>query len=319
MVRSRFSIYTWFLFFFTTAFVAVGVFLLAHPNFGTNGRIARIKPVALPGVIVFFIAVGFGYFFAGRLFILTIYPDELVLFTRFSRYTLQKAEISRIRVMGRGSVLGNRGDTLVIETIAEQSFSLPDQFCRNMPECKMALLENYREFVVDAPSPRPPMRLPAGDGEEEFYGNHVLSMNGIFLYGLAAVFTWQGITLSQKPGKVTPLIVVIPILGFAFLFAWQLFYFRIDGDVFEIRNHIFRWYRKQYPLQDIALAVITRVGRQSNSLRIRTADLRSGSFAAGSLRDRHWVALATALKERGVPVKDELFLVGLPLTRDEQV
>ena len=107
------------------------------------------------------------------------------------------------------------------------------------------------------------------------------------------------------------------ILIFGAVFGAQLFYFRITGDTLEIRNHLFWWYKKEYPLSDIARVVFEHIERRSNALRIRTVDFRSKAFSAGSLRDRHWAALATALKIRGIPVKNELALDGLSLTRDE--
>ena len=177
MVKSRFSLTVYVLFFFVAGFIAVGVFLLANPALGSRNGVENIKPAVLPGFAVFFIGVLLGYFYTRRLFLLTIDPDQLILFTRFTRFTMQKAEISRIYLMGRGSVLNSSADVLKIVTADGQSFSLPDQYCANMSEIRTALLEEYRELIVDAPVPRPKTKFSASAVDEEFRGNYLLSIN----------------------------------------------------------------------------------------------------------------------------------------------
>jgi hypothetical protein len=100
--------------------------------------------------------------------------------------------------------------------------------------------------------------------------------------------------------NAAPLIMLFVVFGF------QLFYFRLSDDCLEIRNHLLGWYKKQYTLEDIASIVFEHVGKRSNALRIRTNDFRSRSYAAGSLRDKHWKALEQALKDRDIQVKNEL-------------
>jgi hypothetical protein len=317
MVKSRFSFTVYALFLLVAGFIAVGVFLLANPAFGSRNGVENIKPAVLPGFAVFFIGVILCYFYARRLFFLMIDPDQLILFTRFTRFTIPKTEISRIYLMGRGSVLNNSADVLKIITASGQSFSLPDQYCSNMTDIKATLLDAYRELIVDAPMPREVTDFAASAGDEEFRGNHLLSINGILFYGITIVFVGMEIKIFHQNQGSAMFIPAISILVFGALLGAQLFYFRITGDTLEIRNHLIWWYKRAYPLSDIAQVVFEQIQKRSNTLRIRTIDFRSSAFSAGSLRDRHWAALAAALKKRGIPVQNELALQGLPLTRDE--
>ena len=148
------------------------------------------------------------------------------------------------------------------------------------------------------------------DGEtEDFYGNFLLSLNGTLLFGMNILFAWLGIGFYHDPASGwKPLVVLIPMALFSFLFGGQLCYFSISEENLEIRNHVFRWYRRKYALKDIEILIFERsLGRMSNSLRVKSAGSRPWSYFAGSLRYEDWYAFEKALKKRGIAVDNKLW------------
>jgi len=319
MVKSRFSSTVYICLFFVLASFVGGIYLLSPPEMAFRDKAGGTDSAAIPGFALFFLSVIFFLVYGRGIFILKIHADRLVIFTRFSTSTLPRADISRIQLMGRGREFNATADGLTIETSTGRSFFLRDYYCRNMPKCKGALLEGYKEFIMDAPQQATTVRPPAGDSDEEFRGNFWSSMNGIVLTGVTLFFLYLGIISYRNDFNIFSLIFLIPMFAFTLAFGGQLFYFRITWDSLEIRNHVFWWYSKEYPLSGIAQAVIESATKRSTALHLRTVDFRSRNFSAGSLRDRHWVALAAGLKERGIAVRNEVAIEGLPLTRDEEV
>ena len=69
---------------------------------------------------------------------------------------------------------------------------------------------------------------------------------------------------------------------------------------------IWPWYAKTYRITEIKSVVLQERIKKADALRLQTADLRSISYGGGSLRRKHWIALAKAFQERGIPVVSEL-------------
>jgi hypothetical protein len=153
--------------------------------------------------------------------------------------------------------------------------------------------------------------IPAGASREreEFYGNFLLSWNFILLVVIDLFFIWQGLNFYHDPtSRSKALLDLIPIVLFSTIFAGQLFYFRITDDSLEIRNHIFRWYRRKYLLKDINCLVIEKaMNRFSRSLRVKSATSRPWSYFAGSLEDTDWYDFDKVLRKRGIPVDNKLW------------
>jgi hypothetical protein len=86
----------------------------------------------------------------------------------------------------------------------------------------------------------------------------------------------------------------------------QLFYFKLTATDLIIKNHTWPWYAKTYRITEIKSVVLQERIKKANALRLQMADLRSISYGGGSLRRKHWIALAKAFQERGIPVVSEL-------------
>jgi hypothetical protein len=137
-----------------------------------------------------------------------------------------------------------------------------------------------------------------------FKGNPVLSLIGVLLSGSLIFFGWLTIQSFEKGAPSTVLLWISAMLVFVIGLGLQLFYFELSANRLEIRNHIFWWYKKEYPLQNITGVVIGHVFRQSTHLRINTNNRKSRKFPAGSLREKNWTALGKALHHRHISVRN---------------
>jgi hypothetical protein len=243
-----------------------------------------------------------------KVFVLKIDSDHLSIFINYTPHSIGRKDIRSISLTGRKKVYGNPTDALIIEATDGQLFTLADQLCRNMPDLKQALLNEYAEIVTDAPvrKVRPNSAPTGSEAPQEFSGNFLLSVNGILLLGITIAFTWMGIRFYSKTSGWINFIFLLPIIISPIPIGWQFFYFRITNGVLEVRNHLFLWYKREYLLDDITGVVFEYIPKRSYALRIRTLDFRSVSYAAGSLRKKNWNALQHALKKRDIPVKNEL-------------
>ena len=153
--------------------------------------------------------------------------------------------------------------------------------------------------------------IPAGGYQErqEFYGNFILSTPGRSLIALTVLLIWIGISFyRKKPDPWLPLEFLPLMLAFLFVLGGQLCYFNMNDDTLEIRNHIFRWYRKKYRLKDIEILIFERsMSIFSFSLRVKSVNSRPWSYFAGSLRYEDWYDFEKALKKKGIPVDNKLW------------
>ena len=144
---------------------------------------------------------------------------------------------------------------------------------------------------------------------EEFYGNFLLTWPGVLFFGTIISYFWLGINVHRAHAPSWEGYVAFsPLLLFLFLFGFQLFYFRITDDSLEIKNHIFRWYRKRYLLKDIDTLIFEKwMNAMPNSLRVKGAGFRTFSYFAGSLRDVDWYDFDKVLRKKGIPLDNKLW------------
>jgi hypothetical protein len=119
----------------------------------------------------------------------------------------------------------------------------------------------------------------------------------------------MGIYLHRQPDKGwTPLVLLVPLFAFSIVLGGQLFYFRLTDDNLEIRNHVFRWFRRKYQIKDIESLIFERVGSvPAFALRVKSTGSRPWSFFAASLSYEDWYDFDKALRKRGIPVDNKLW------------
>jgi hypothetical protein len=244
---------------------------------------------------------------------LTIYPDRLRIYRKFSRRTLARSDIRAIRLW---DAKGRITDDIFIDTIQNGSLDVGGGYFdfsnawRNEGELKRALVEQYADLVVrpaedetHRPHPRPPMSAEP----EVFRGNALRSMNGIAVLLFLIIWIVASIIL-YLPGSLAPWwgILLFSALMVMIIAAAtdQLFYFEITSDGLEIRNHVMRWYKREYLFSNInSVILVPMIYHRARALHVKTVDFKEHRYGADSLGTKTWEALAHALKKRHIPTK----------------
>ena len=143
---------------------------------------------------------------------------------------------------------------------------------------------------------------------DEFNGNHLLSINGIFFYGW--IVFW-GIFLFIKSDSIT-LVSISSIFTFVMvlffipaLLSFQMHYFIITREFLVVKNTVWFWMREIYLLEDIKEIVIETPHKRETSLRIITTDYRDKLYSAGSLRNKTWKRLIEKFEIIKIKVRNE--------------
>jgi hypothetical protein len=165
-------------------------------------------------------------------------------------------------------------------------------------------------------NPNIPNQRSFAGGAHSYYGNYLTSTVGISLLLSLLLFISAGIGrwLMHPDNLGDALIILAPVILFTIGFGANSYYFCISGSYLEIRNHVFPWYLKVIPLEEIGIVEI-RMGsiRRSDVLRLKKkTGSWSGGYRAGSLRYKNWKALEKALQRRGVAVDNRLHGIAAP-------
>ena len=305
MIRSKFSFRVYFFTLLPASFVTLGIVFLFHPQWQFKNKLGATNSAAVPGIILVVLMGGVLFFVLRQIVILSIDSSRLGLDSIRGRQVLDRADIRQIDLWGRTRFNGAPSEAIHITTTDERRLTFTGWSCRNLPKLKKAIQAEYAEFLAHPPENH--VRPGVAVEPVVFSGSVPGSINGILFYGILLGFLGFDVYHHLNP-------IAQPVLWFALpgqvmfpaVLGIQLFYFRLTADELEIRSHVLPWFRKRYPLTAIAAIVFESSNNWSRMLRVRTYDYRSDSFAAGTLRDRHWLALGKALKKRGIYVKSEL-------------
>jgi hypothetical protein len=139
----------------------------------------------------------------------------------------------------------------------------------------------------------------------EVKGNGFLNVNALIFWGF--ILFWLVMVGPKLTENIGDIWLTILIVGFFFcLMGYQLNYYLLSDNYFQIRNHLWFWKRKTYRLIDLKEIVFEEPHRLSKSVRVRTTDYKTTLHPGGSLRDKHWLELRDNLERKGVEVRDEL-------------
>lgn len=143
------------------------------------------------------------------------------------------------------------------------------------------------------------------ENEEPFKGNQFTSIRGIFLWGIICFFIYMLFFFWQNPPE--ELLIYLGVFGaFWFVYhSYKMHYFGLTENHLVVRNHNFIWKVNIYHLTDIREIVIDMPSKQPTHLRVITKDYKSKIYPAGTLRDKHWLALKRSLASKGLMVRNE--------------
>ncbi|HXB09306.1 MAG TPA: hypothetical protein VNW04_19410 [Puia sp.] len=306
MIKSRFSLSFYFYALPISGLFLLGLVFITHAEWQFKNKLGGTNSALLPGLILVVGVGGIAVVLLRKLVMVRIAPEQISLRTLFFWRTISRAEIRSIRILG--------SDDLTIRCMDDEVYGLNYGFYRNMPQLKRYLREQYSDLVLPPPNPKqgnadpPATRTIAGREESRvFDGNFFTSQNGIFIMGFLLLLIWALFTAWKELSVHPPmfLILLAPIAGIVGLAATQVYYFRLTGEVLEIRNHVWPWYRREYRLVEIDNVAFEAPFRRSHTLRVRTRNFESDAYGAGTLRKRNWHALYKALQERHISVSSQ--------------
>jgi len=144
------------------------------------------------------------------------------------------------------------------------------------------------------------------DGEE-FNGNHILTFNGLLLYGWLAFIAFFAVKLTDVSfDSFIPIIVLTFVaLTVPAISIFQMNYFVISDELLVVKNTIWFWRKEIYYLKDISEVVIETPHKRETSLRVITTDFRDKLYSAGSLRKKTWKRLIERFETAKIKVRNE--------------
>lgn len=304
MIRSKFSLIV----VYGLGLVLVAVFLLGLWGlFGwfAPGRAAAVDNKSVfPGILLMALAVWQFYALFKRVFFIKVDADEIRVSGLFSRQCIARKEIRLIDLLARKSPYG---EAISIKLTDGQEIHLFDIIYRNMPGIKRMIRDQYGPLVSPVPAREKPDPTPKGtDG---FYGKYYRNFPVLLFFVFASPFMFNLFKAPPRPGHLLPLADLIFFLVFYIFFGYQSFFFILSGESLEVRNYLFFWYRRRYPVEKIIGVVMTYPPKMANSLRIRTEDFASANFGAGSLRPSDWKTLLKKIQRLGIPIVNPPFQV----------
>ena len=309
MIKSKFSLLVYIALLTRIGFIALGVYLLTNPGIRFSNRFSRVDSVMLPG---FILVALFGFLlvtFLRKLFVLEIAKDHLDLLMAGVRHTLNREDIQFIDLRGREKGHSWTSNVVRITTVYEETLTLPERLCRNMPAIKQTLANWYGELIINNSSIEHHRRPKYTGKTEVFRGNPLLNIHALVFWGVFLVLLWLCWSFVRDALWRTTPMVLAPmgiLAGFTAMMGFELCYFILSQEQLEIRNHVFPWYRKTYELEDISDVVFAFASKRAYSLCIRTMDQRSHNYRAGSLRGANWRDLQKAFRKRHIMVHNEL-------------
>ena len=296
MIRSKLSFAAYFWTLLPASFVTLGIVFLVHPQWRLKNKFGGTNSAIVPGIILVVLMGAILAFLLLQIVILIGYRDKLCLYSLRGKRRIERGEILSIDLWGRSRFNGKPSEMIRIELQGGEKIDFNGWSCRNLPQIKRALAAEYAGLQVAPPQNH--VRQVASTDPMVFSGPVLASINGILFYGTVLF----AVGLGWYSGFF--ILYVIPLfLLMLFVQGIQLYYFRFTADDLEIRNHVLPWYRKCYPLTGIAnIELECANSNWSDTLCVRTYDYDSKVYGAGTLRKRHWQALAGKLRKRGIHV-----------------
>jgi hypothetical protein len=142
------------------------------------------------------------------------------------------------------------------------------------------------------------MKTEERDSEKyiKYTGNRLINLN-VILFAGCLVYTIGTFTVDYLY-----VYIFFNVIFFGYV-AVSANYFMLSDNYLKVKNFLWFWKEKTYPLNDIKGIDIIRTRRSSTFARIIQQDNTSKQYKAGSLREKDWINLYNDLASRGVKVQ----------------
>lgn len=134
--------------------------------------------------------------------------------------------------------------------------------------------------------------------DKKYSGNPIISFNTLCIPGTTIL-----VLTLLKFSKAGFLVALALDLLCYFVFATQMYFFKIKAHELTVKNHYLPWIRHTYNLNNIEQISIEKPYRRSTALRIITFQSQSRQYGAGSLRNKDWNELLEDLATLGIKTR----------------
>lgn len=279
-----------------------------------NGKVDSIfKTPIYVSLILFAVIIGIAIHYIKMYKTITIDSKGIKLSNIFDTEYIQWSEIKMIELIGKNKNTISSMDATNLILKNGRKIDIVASLYENMPTIRKTL-----EQVIERMDAKKPIELspileiskvdPIGfvnlSGMTKYSGNHILSFNGLMIYGLNAFTIFMVINSPNHFGLL--FLAWIVIFGFTYGFLGsQLHYFHLDNNYLVVKNHVWPWVNHTYKIDNIRQISIETPYRRSTSLMVITKDFKSNLYQGGSLRNSTWKDLLNNFQNLNVDIGNE--------------
>ncbi|MEO8405736.1 MAG: hypothetical protein ABI480_14105 [Chitinophagaceae bacterium] len=260
------------------------------------------------GILIVFPAIGVLIFlvYIWSFKLIAIGTDFIRIQGLFSKKIIPLTDISVIDLLSKDT-LPLSFDQVISTKITKEdgkTIIIYDIFYRNIAELKQTMADRFGEKIK--PFKKRIHKSTLSDISPEprvkFAGNPYLTFNTfIILFFLFLLITGERSIPSSAPLWRHYFLLPISLIFIAAI-GTQTHYFILENEKFIVKNHIFFWMNRVYPIEDILGVNKEYWHKRSLALRITTIDFKSNRYPAGSLGKKTWERLMNTFKALDVHV-----------------
>ncbi|TXE11245.1 hypothetical protein [Algoriphagus aquimarinus] len=279
-----------------------------------NGKVDSIFKTPIYGsLILFAVIIGTSIHYIKMSKSIQIDSKGIKVSNLFNKEFISWSEIKMIELIGKSQIANSPLDATILKLKNGRKIDLIASRYENMPTIRKTLQQ-----VIECIDAKKPIELnpiletskvdPIGfvnlSGMTKYSGNHILSFNGLVIYGLNAFTIFMVINSPNHFGLL--FLVWIVIFGFTYGFLGsQLHYFHLDNNYLVVKNHVWPWVNDKYRVDNIKQVSIETPYKRSTSLMVITKDFKSNLYQGGSLRNSTWKDLLNNFQNLNVDIGNE--------------
>ena len=278
-----------------------------------NGKVDSIFKTPIYGsLILFVVIIGTAIHFIKMYKAIQIDKKGIKISNLFQTKFIPWSEIKMIELTGKSTIANSPLDATILKLKNGRKIELIASRYENMPTIRKTLEQVIELIDTQKPLEINPIKEPSkvdsiGYVDQrkmtKYSDNHILSFNGILIYGWIA-FSIYALTILSYSGAI--LIAVTFMFGFIYGFlGLQLHYFFLDTNYLVVRNHVWPWVNDKYKVENIKEVILEHPYKRSTSMRVSTKDYKSKLYSGGSLKNSTWKMLLQDIKNLNINTKNE--------------
>jgi hypothetical protein len=285
--------------------IALGLIMATMPYRYRHSNTGSLKYTLLPmvAVICWGLAILIVVRYIRKTPLVTITASELTI----GKQMIEWSAIETLQLSGKRNfplIIGHpmEATTIVLKNGGE--IILFDELYANAAEMKQWLAHYILHQPVSQNNYTEDPREVDENYAETFKGHPLFSFRGLAMWGFIGFFAYLTLTDSKFQANGA-LVAGFACLGWFIAMSYQMNYFIVTPTHLIVKNHYFFWKKKTYRISDIEELVFETKPKMPNYLRVITKNFENKLFPAGTLLDKHWLALGATMHAQGIKVRNE--------------